>query len=416
MKLNPIINSLLDQDCYKYSMGQCIFHQHQNKQTHWSFKCRNTDVEFTPEMVQEIKEQVEHYCSLRYTEEELQYLLDSCKWLHKDYIDYLRFWHPRMENIFIGMQPAMTEKQKMIAYAKNEPIEVPKCGLMIEIDGSATEVSPYETPIMSIVTEVYYRMSGNYPALEKAWKDELGKKLIKMKDGTYDLGTFSEFGMRRRLSFETQDFLISQLKDIPGFVGTSDVLLAKKYGVKAVGTMAHEFVMLVGQGYPERNPAYSNKFMMDSWVKEYGILNGIALTDTIGTPVFLRDFQLTYATLFSGVRHDSGDPIAWGDKMIEHYKSLGIDPTTKTLLFSDSLDGERATKINNYFKGKAKVAFGIGTWFSGPVEGALNIVIKTTAVDGQPVAKLSDASGKNMCKDPAYIEYLKKAVDWRLNH
>ena len=189
-----------------------------------------------------------------------------------------------------------------------------------------------------------------------------------------------------------------------------------KYGIRAMGTMAHEWVMLVGQGYPEYNPSYSNKFMMDSWVKEYGVLNGIALTDTIGTPCFLKDFQKTYATLFSGVRHDSGDPIEWGNKMIAHYESLGIDPKTKTLLFSDSLTLEKARMLNNTFSGRTNVAFGIGGALCSPKGHSLNIVIKTTEVDGNPVAKLSDDLSKGICKDEAYIEYLKKTVDWRLTH
>jgi len=401
MLLSPIITSLLDNDLYKYSMGQCIFHQHNKKICHWTFKDRNENLwnsfsnEMKEKVLNEIKEQVKHYCTLRYTEEELTYLLEHILWLHRDYIDFLRFWHPRMEEI---------------------DIQIIDGHLSIEIEGSATNVSPYETPIMSIITETMYRLSGKYDEMLDAFKKNLEDKIVKLKDGTYDMGTYSEFGMRRRLSFEAQDYLIGKLVGLPGFIGTSDVLLAKKHGVRACGTMAHEFIMLVGQGYPERNPAYSTKFALDSWVKEYGILNGIALTDTITTDCFLKDFQLTFATLFSGVRHDSGDPYEWGDKMIAHFKSLGIDPMTKTLLFSDSLNGEKATAINKYFKGKAKVAFGIGTWFSGPVKDALNIVIKTTAVDGRPVAKLSDAPGKNMCKDPNYIEYLRKTIEWRMNH
>ena len=131
----------------------------------------------------------------------------------------------------------------------------------------------------------------------------------------------------------------------------------------------------------------------------------------------MLDFQKTFATLFSGVRHDSGDPFAWGDKIIEHYKSLGIDPNTKTLLFSDGLDGESATKINKYFKGRAKVAFGIGTWWSAP-QGIkpLNIVAKTVLVNGGDVCKLSDAEGKNMSRNPEYIDYLKRCVSWRINN
>ncbi len=171
--------------------------------------------------------------------------------------------------------------------------------------------------------------------------------------------------------------------------------LQKKYGITPVGTMAHEWIMCVGQGNHKHNPAYSNWYALDWWVKEYGILNGTALTDAITTDCFLRDFQLTYATLFSGVRHDSGDPFEWGEKMIRHYESLGIDPKTKTLLFSDSLDFERADKIASYFAGRVKIAFGIGTYISNDTDvPALNIVMKTTKCNGMDVAKIFGYSGK----------------------
>lgn len=133
--------------------------------------------------------------------------------------------------------------------------------------------------------------------------------------------------------------------------------------------------------------------------------------------MFLRDFRLTYATLFSGVRHDSGDPFVWGDKMIKHYETLGIDAKSKTLLFSDSLDFERATKLNEYFSGRAKVAFGIGTYLSNDTDvPALNIVMKTTECNGMDVAKISDTPGKGMCKNPEYVEYLQRCIDWRMKH
>ena len=397
MKLKPIITSLLENDLYKYSMGQCFFHRHNGKQAEWAFRCRS-DVHFSPEEVQEIREQAEWYASLRYTEEELEYLHSAYPWLRKDYTDFLRFWHPRLEEIIIS--------------------EDAPCGLSVRFKGSCLNVSPYETPVMAMITETHYRMSGRYDAMLAEYKAKAEDNISKLKQGIYAPGIFSEFGFRRRLSYEAQDYFIRRIKEenIPGFIGTSDVFFAKKYGIKAAGTMAHEFVMLAGQSYPERNPAYSNRFMLESWTREYGILNGIALTDTIGTEPFLKDFTQYYASLFSGVRHDSADPYEWGEKMIAHYKALGIDPMTKTLLFSDSLDLERATAISRHFKGRAKVAFGIGTALVGPASGALNIVIKPVAFDGLPVAKLSDAPGKNMCEDPEYVEYLKRSIKWRLEH
>ena len=399
--LPQIITSLLQNDLYKFSMGQTIFHQHSKKMVHWTFKCRNKDVKFTPEMVEEIKHQIGLYCKLHFKKSELDALRTNVIWLKEDYLGYLKFWHPDETEIVIGSTDA-------------------DCGLTIDIYGPATNVSPYETPVMTIVCEVYYRMGGqgDYQTLLDDFKAQVNENIDKIENGLYDIGAWSEFGFRRALSQEAHDYLIRTLveRKCKGFLGTSNVYLAFRYGVKPMGTMAHEFCMLVGQGYPEQNPAYSNKYMLDSWVKEYGILNGIALTDTITTDAFLRDFQLTYATLFSGIRHDSGDPYKWGEKMIAHYKSLGIDPMTKTLLFSDSLTLEKATAINEYFTGKAKVAFGIGGAWASPKGKELNIVVKPIEVDGRPVAKLSDAPGKNMCKDPAYIDYLNKTIEWRLTH
>ncbi|MBR6717245.1 MAG: nicotinate phosphoribosyltransferase, partial [Oscillospiraceae bacterium] len=152
------------------------------------------------------------------------------------------------------------------------------------------------------------------------------------------------------------------------------------------------------------------------WYDEYQGDNGTALTDTVTTDLFLLDFNRSMVNNYTGVRHDSGDPYAWGEKIIAHYKKYGVDPKTKLLLFSDSLDFDRAQKLYDYFCGKTKVSFGIGTFCSNDTEeNALNIVIKLQFVNGRPVAKLSDDIGKAMCRDAEYLEYLKNAVDFRLN-
>ncbi|MBR3736111.1 MAG: nicotinate phosphoribosyltransferase, partial [Lachnospiraceae bacterium] len=381
MKLKPIIESLLETDLYKFSMGQAIYHQFPDYKTTWTFKCRNTDVKFTAEMIEEIKEQIKAYCELRFSEEELEYL-DTIEWFKGSYIDFLRLWHPRYEDFEITTDA--------------------DCGLTIDTRGTWLNTSMYEIPTLAIVNEVYFRMAYDYNHLIESFKQRLEDKYNALRDGKYYLGVFSEFGLRRRLSAEAQELAVQKfatlnkdLKCATTFVGTSNVFLAKKFGVKPVGTMAHEWIMCVGQGNHKHNPAYSNWYALDAWVKEYGVLNGTALTDAITTDCFLKDFQLTYSTLFSGVRHDSGDPIEWGEKMIAHYERLGLDPKTKTLLFSDSLDFERADKIWRHFQGKAKVAFGIGTYLANDTDvEPLNIVMKTTACNGQDVAKISDVEGK----------------------
>lgn len=398
MKLTQIITSLLETDLYKFSMGQCIYHQFPDYKTTWTFKCRNNDVFFTSEMVEEIKDQIKAYCSLRFTEEELTYL-DKIKWIKGSYVDFLRIWQPRYEDFTIT-----NEGEK---------------GLTIEVAGTWLNTSMYEIPTLAIVNEVYFRMAYNYEELFESFKKRLDTKVQLLVEGTYELGTFSEFGLRRRLSAEAQELAVKELAQSTlssaKFVGTSNVYLAKKYNLTPVGTMAHEWIMCVGQGNHKHNPAYSNWYALDAWVKEYGILNGTALTDTITTDCFLKDFQLTYATLFSGVRHDSGDPFEWGDKMIAHYKELDIDPMTKTLLFSDSLDFQKATELYRYFNGRAKVAFGIGTYIANDTDApALNIVMKTTKCNGQDVAKISDTPGKGMCKNPEYVDYLTRCINWRM--
>ncbi len=402
MKFKPFIESLLETDLYKFSMGQAIYHQFSDYKTTWSFKCRNEDVVFTPEMVEEIKEQIQAYCSLRFTEDELAYL-ENIKWIKGSYVDFLRLWEPRYEDFTIT-----TEGDK---------------GLTIETKGTWLNTSLYEIPTLAIVNEVYFRMAYDYNMLHESFKERLEAKIQTLISGENRIGNFSEFGVRRRLSSEAQDLAVRRLAEEnskfvdSNCVGTSNVYLAKKYNLIPVGTMAHEWIMCVGQGNHKHNPAYSNWFALDAWVKEYGVLNGTALTDTITTDCFLRDFQLTYATLFSGVRHDSGCPFEWGDKMIAHYKSLGIDPTTKTLLFSDSLNFEKATKIKDYFEGKVKVAFGIGTYISNDTcVDPLNIVMKTTLCNGMDVAKISDVKGKGMCKNEAYVDYLQRCIDWRMNN
>ena len=400
MKCRPIIVSLLETDMYKFSMGQAIYHQFSDYKTTWSFKCRNKDVKFTKEMVKEIKEQIKLYCKLRFTEDELEYL-NNIKWIKGSYVDFLRLWKPRYEDFEIGYDA--------------------ECGLSIETKGTWLNTSMYEIPTLAIVNEVYYRMQYDYNELMNNFEKRLDEKIKWLQDGTYCLGNFSEFGLRRRLSAQAQELAVQKLSreklGKSNFVGTSNVYLAKEFGVMPVGTMAHEWIMCVGQGNHKHNPAYSNWYALDAWVKEYGVLNGTALTDAITTDCFLRDFQLTYATLFSGVRHDSGDPIEWADKMIGHYKELGLDPMTKTLLFSDSLDFKRADEIYKHVHKKARVAFGIGTYIANDTNvPALNIVMKTTACNGMDVAKISDTPGKGMCKNPDYVEYLTRCIKWRLDH
>ena len=392
MKLSPCVVSLLDTDLYKFNMNQVMFHKHTNLNGTYIFKCRNTDVVFTPEMVEEINAQIDHLCTLRFTDEELDYLA-SLRFIKSDYVEFLRLWHPMRRYVVCNTN------------AEN--------GLHLEVNGPLFSVMQFEIYLLEIVNEVYFKMKYDYMTLIASANENLRKKLSGFETGYYDF-KFAEFGCRRRLSREWQDYVVGELIKYDNCVGTSNVYLAMKYGVKPIGTYAHEFVQMY-QGVPGVQLAYTNKMALEEWFEEYQGDNGTALTDTLGTDLFLRDFNIAQALCYTGVRHDSGDPLAWGEKIIAHYEKLGIDPMTKTLLFSDGLDFDTAQKIREYFDGRIKTSFGIGTYLSNDTcEKPLNIVIKLQYVNGHPVAKVSDTPGKAMCQDSEYLDYLKSAVAYRL--
>ena len=406
MKLKPIITQLTDIDAYKPNMGAVIAQHYGTYTAKWALKVRNPDVHFTPEMVQEIRDQIDYFCNLTFTKKEIEDLKANFKWLPLAYIlNNLKNWHPNREDIKINEIGVLSYND---------------CGLAIEAEGTWLDTSLYEIAILAIVSEVWFafKYAGQKDKLDCEFQKRTIEKFKKVKDGTYDIGVFSEFGTRRRYSKEMQEWLVKYIlnENIPGFVGTSNIWLAHKYGTKSCGTQAHELYQGV-QSKPGLDKAYTNREIMEKWADVYKTKLAIALTDTIGTEVFLKDFDETYATLFNGVRHDSGDPYWWGELMLDHYKKLGIDPKTKTLLFSDSLDFEKATAIRKHFKDRTNVAFGIGTYLTNdlPVP-PLNIVFKMIECNGKPVAKLSNTPSKSMCRDNEYVEYLKRCIDWRLRH
>lgn len=393
MILSPIIVSLLDTDLYKFNMNMVMFHKHTNLNGTYLFKCRNKDVVFTAEMVKEINAQIDHLCTLHFSDEELDYL-NSISFIKSDYVEFLRLWHPIRKYVKCNLNTDTGE-------------------LHIEVSGPLFSVMQFEIYLLEIVNEVYFRMKYDYLELLDSAKEKLNQKLAAFTDGTYDF-KFAEFGCRRRLSREWQDHVVGELLKTGFCVGTSNVYLAMKYGCKPIGTYAHEYVQMY-QGIPGVTLAYTNKMAMDEWFEEFQGDNGTALTDTLGTDLFLMDFNKLQANCYAGVRHDSGDPIEWGEKIIAHYEKLGIDPKTKTLLFSDGLNFDKAQGVFEHFRDRINVSFGIGTYLSNDTNvNPLNIVIKLQYVNGHPVAKLSDVPGKTMCQDDHYIEYLKNAVDYRL--
>lgn len=394
MKLEPIIVSLLDTDLYKFNMDQVIFHKHTDLCGQYYFKCRNENIVFTGEMVKEINEQVDHLCSLRFSKKELDYLR-SIRFIKDDYVEFLRLWHPIRDYVRI----ALKENGE----------------LSVEINGPLFSAMQFEIYLLEIINETYFRMAYDYEKLKASAAARLDEKIKAMNDGTYTF-KFAEFGCRRRLSREWQDEVIYRLiTETDKCVGTSNVYLAMKYNITPVGTYAHEFVQMY-QGIDSIPLAYTNYYAMKDWYNEYNGDNGTALTDTVTTDLFLLDFNRSMVNNYTGVRHDSGDPYVWGEKIIAHYKKYGVDPKTKLLLFSDSLTFDRAQALYDYFRDKTRVSFGIGTFVSNDTDAeALNIVIKLQYVNGRPVAKLSDTPDKAMCRDEGYLEYLKRSVAFRLD-
>ena len=392
MKLDPIVISLLDTDLYKFNMDQVIFHKHTDLNGEYFFKCRNEGVVFTPEILEEINAQIDHLCTLRFRKDELDYLR-SIRFIKSDYVEFLRLWHPIREYVETSLHDDGT--------------------LSVVVRGPLFSAMQFEIYLLEIINEVYFRMQFDYEALLSSARERLDRKIAALNDGIYTF-RFAEFGCRRRLSREWEDEVVRRIAtETNAMTGTSNVYLAKKYGLKPIGTYAHEFVQMY-QGIDQIPLAYTNHYAMEDWYDEYRGDNGTALSDTLTTDLFLLDFNHAMVNNYNGVRHDSGDPYAWGEKIIAHYERYGVDPRTKMLMFSDGLDFDRAQKLYDFFKDRARVGFGIGTFVSNDTcEKALNIVIKLQYVNGRPVAKLSDEPGKTMTQDEEYLQYLRGAVDFR---
>ena len=393
MILEPIIISLLDTDLYKFNMDQVIFHKHTDLSGEYDFRCRNEGVVFTQEMFKEINEQIDHLCTLRFTKKELDYLR-SIRFIKDDYVEFLRLWRPIRDYVETSLSPEGV--------------------LGITVRGPLFSAMQFEIYLLEIVNEVYFRLKFDYVSLRRSAEERLRQKIHDFHKGKYNF-KFAEFGCRRRLSREWQDEVVKRLAlETKNCVGTSNVYLAMKYRIKPIGTFAHEFVQMY-QGIDSIPLSYTNHHALEDWYDEYRGDNGTALTDTITTDLFLLDFNRSMVNNFKGVRHDSGDPYEWGEKMLAHYEKYGVDPMSKQFLFSDSLDFDKAQALYDHFKDRVKVTFGIGTFCSNDTcEKPLNIVIKLQTVNGNPVAKLSDTPGKEMCRDPEYVKYLRQGVEYRL--
>jgi len=388
-----IIKSLLDTDLYKINMMCVYFNRFPNKVGRFEFKCRNKDVRFTTTMLKRINDELDNLCTLQFTNEEINWL-SNLAWL-KNKIGFLSFL-------------------KLFKFDRNMiTAELQEGGkLKVSAKGPIYMISYFETFVLSIVSEVYY--DATYPEEDCSLAmSKLEKKIGQILYAGRPF-KFSEFGARRRFSFDWHEQVVKTLaKKVPSweFVGTSDMYLAMKYNLVPQGTMAHEFLCL-GQALDNVTLEASQRYMLQQWADEFRGNLGIALSDNLGIDKFLKDFDLYFAKLFNGIRQDSGDPIEVGNKIIEHYKKLGINPLTKTIVFSDCLDVRKALDLNEKFSDKINVAFGIGTNLVCDMGSfsPLQCVMKLVEVDGKPVAKISDSDGKVMCEDEDYINYLKSVI------
>jgi len=384
-----IIQSLLDTDLYKFTMMQVVLHHFPGAQVEYKFKCRNPGIDLTPYLA-EIRAEIGELCTLRLADEELAYLR-GLRFMKSDFVDFLALFH-------------FNAKYVRVEADRESPGE-----LDITIRGPWLHTILYEIPILAIVSEVYFRRTQPNADLAEGRRRLMDKiTTVRALEPSLEF-KISDYGTRRRFSLAWHEEVIRTLKDeIPQlFAGTSNVWLAMRNNVISLGTVAHEYMQACQALGPRLRD--SQAFAFEMWAKEYRGDLGIAISDTYGMDAFLRDFDLYFCKLFDGARQDSGDPMDWGEKLIAHYLKNRVDPRTKTLIFSDSLTIPRAIEIAQRFSGRAKLAFGVGTNLTNDVGfEPLQIVIKMTECNGQPVAKLSDSPGKTMSKDEGYLAYLRQ--------
>ncbi|WP_077033504.1 nicotinate phosphoribosyltransferase [Pelomonas sp. KK5] len=388
----PVITSLLDTDLYKFTMWQAMLHRHPQTQSEYHFVCRNDSAYPLADLLDDVNRELDSLCALMFRADELAYL-SSLRFIKSDFVDFLRIFH--FQRDFITARAGANGSLEIVAR------------------GPQVHVMAFEIFVLALVNELYFRRFDREAALAE------GRRRLQAKvDRLHEFGRAAplahpfelfDFGVRRRFAGDWQREVVTTLRDQASavFKGTSNVQLARDLGLVPIGTMAHEYLqMYQGLGVRLRD---HQKAALEDWVQEYRGDLGIALTDVIGMDAFLADFDLYFAKLFDGLRHDSGDPVVWGEKALAHYAKLRIDPHTKRLVFSDGLDIETAISLYRHFGDRTQLGFGIGTHLTNDVGlQPLNIVMKLTHVNGQPVAKLSDSPGKTLCDDQTFLAYLRQ--------
>ncbi|BDS24871.1 TPA: nicotinate phosphoribosyltransferase [Enterobacter asburiae] len=387
---SPVLHTLLDTDAYKLHMQQAVFHHYYDVHVAAEFRCRGDDL--LGIYADAIREQVDAMQHLTLQDEEYQWL-SGLPFFKADYLNWLRDFRYKPEQVSV-----VNDNGK----------------LDIRLEGPWREVIMWEVPLLAVISELAHRYRSPEKGVEQAVA-ALENKLAAFSTLTegLDLSRFRlmDFGTRRRFSRDVQEAIVKRLQREPWFVGTSNYDLARRLSLTPMGTQAHEWFQAHQQISPDL--ANSQRAALAAWLEEYPNQLGIALTDCITMDAFLRDFGPEFAERYQGLRHDSGDPVEWGEKAIAHYEKLGIDPMSKVLVFSDNLDLAKAVDLYRHFNTRVNLSFGIGTRLTCdiPQVKPLNIVIKLVECNGKPVAKLSDSPGKTICHDKAFVRALRKAFD-----
>ena len=370
--------SILDNDFYKFTMQHAVIKLFPYAKARYAFINRGKH-EFPQGFSKKLAEAIDALKNLKLTADEKDFLLKTCPYLDATYLDFLEGYRYNPNEVTITQNGSDLE---------------------VTIEGMWYRTILWEVPIMALICELYYQTTNQSPESDTLIADKALQKMNLYNDLQINI---AEFGTRRRHSFHTHDLVVKTLTEQgkPGFVGTSNVYLAMKHKTKPIGTHAHEWFMFHAAKYGYK---MANRQGLDHWVDVYRGDLGIALTDTYTTDIFLQQFDKKLGKLFDGVRHDSGNPLEFADKIIHRYQQLGIDPRLKSIIFSDGLNAKKVEEITNYCRGKIGLSFGIGTDFTNDVGlKPLNIVLKMTEAlpqneDWTGVVKLSDEPMKNTGK------------------
>lgn len=369
-----MIKSILDNDLYKFTMHWAVHQCYPNTPVEYIFINRNKEMRFTKEAYKELLKRIDNLKELKLKSHEEDFLFERCPFFPNVYTGYLRQFKYHPECVHTSLDDDGQLHMKIV--------------------GDWDHTILFEVPLLALISEVYFEFCDTDWGIEGQHYLANNKASRLSENGL----KWADFGTRRRRSTISQAIVVKAMAQSSGFVGTSNVLQAFLNDTKLVGTMAHEWIMGTSAMCGLR---HANRYALENWANVYGADLGIALTDTFGTSAFFEDFDMKLAKIFDGVRHDSGDPFVFVDRVIDHYEKLRIDSTTKTIVFSDGLDVDKAISISKYCRNKIRCSFGIGTHFtndfvnsSGNKSKPMNIVIKLRKCNGTEVVKISDEPGK----------------------